>query len=236
MRANGRRDGRRRLGGAWWTGTLAKAVVTPLAVGVVSTAAGLHWNADPGGPAIVTARVSTSELISGLERRTRALEVQGRELESLYWSEVRPLERELMQLRDDPELAERIAIALVREGRRAGIDPRLLLAVMTVENPWLDLGVASHVGAVGLMQVMPFHAGAWGCGGDDLTDLDLNVCHGTRILANAIEIYDGDLERALLYYNGCVHGTNTPDCHAYPSWVFRFAGAPWATEEVALLD
>lgn len=217
-------------------GTLAKAVVTPLVVGVVSTAAGLSAIADEGASSPTTAAVSMSELISSLEVRARALEIEGQEIEALYWSEVEPIARDLMRLRDDPERAQRIAFALVREGRRAGIDPRLLLAVMRVENPWLDLGILSPVGAVGLMQVMPVHAGAWGCGGDDLTDLDLNVCHGTRILANAIDIYDGDLEAALLYYNGCVLGRITPDCRSYPSWVFRYAGPSWVSGGDALVD
>jgi soluble lytic murein transglycosylase-like protein len=77
------------------------------------------------------------------------------------------------------------------------------------------------------MQVMPFHAGAWGCESEDLTDPETNVCHGTRILAHALRRLDGDLERALLRYNGCVRGTNTPDCHSYPSRVLAHA-ASWA--------
>jgi soluble lytic murein transglycosylase-like protein len=111
-------------------------------------------------------------------------------------------------------------------GPPAHIDPRLLLAVVTVENPWLEPDAMSSAGAVGLMQVMPFHAGEWGCSGEDLTDPDVNVCHGTRILADAIRRLNGDLERALLRYNGCVRGTNTPDCHLYARRVLEHA-RPW---------
>jgi soluble lytic murein transglycosylase-like protein len=140
---------------------------------------------------------------------------------------VDPLVRDLVRLRGDEAHARRIALALVREGLAADVDPRLLLAVMSVENPWLEPGALSPAGAVGLMQVMPFHAGAWGCGSEDLTDPETNVCHGTRILAHALRRLDGDLERALLRYNGCVRGTNTPDCRSYPGRVL--AQAAWST-------
>src|SRR5690606_35308887 len=71
-------------------------------------------------------------------------------------------------------------------------------------------------------------AGAWGCIGHDLTDLETNICHGTKILAHAIKRSRSDLSRALLAYHGCVHGTNTPDCHRYPSWVLGNAAPGWA--------
>jgi hypothetical protein len=174
--------------------------------------------------------VRMGDLLADAESRMGAVEIEGLAMESLYRSDVAPLVRDLIQLKDDPAHARRIALALVREGRRADIDPRLLLAVMTVENPWLDLGALSPAGAVGLMQVMPFHAGGWGCEGGDLTDLDMNICHGTKILANAIKRYDGDLVRALLHYNGCVLAKNTTDCHLYPSWVFRYTGSGSATD------
>ena len=31
------------------------------------------------------------------------------------------------------------------------------------------------------------------------------------------------MERALLRYNGCVKGTNTPHCHTYSGKVLKFA-------------
>lgn len=167
------------------------------------------------------------DLLAGAERQALALEIQGRDLESFYVTHVDPLVRDLVRLRSDEAHVRRIAVALVREGMAADVDPRLLLAVVRVENPWLEPGALSPAGAVGLMQVMPFHAGAWGCESEDLTDPETNVCHGTRILAHALRRLDGDLERALLRYNGCVRGTNTPDCHSYPSRVLAHA-ASWA--------
>jgi soluble lytic murein transglycosylase-like protein len=72
------------------------------------------------------------------------------------------------------------------------------------------------------MQVMPFHAGKWGCASGDLFEIESNICHGVRILAS--ELNDaGDLSRALLRYNGCVRGTNTPDCRQYARWVYHRA-------------
>ncbi len=154
-----------------------------------------------------------------LEARAEALEREVGEVDAFIAHEMEPLVHVLTRMRNDRPHARRIALALVREGQRAGVDPRLLLAVMAIENPWLEPTAASFMGAIGLMQVMPFHAGGWGCDGADLTDPETNICHGARILADALVRSNGDLDRALLRYNGCVRGTNTPDCHLYPSKV-----------------
>lgn len=152
--------------------------------------------------------------------RLERLEEDVSDLRAIATDEVDPLRRVLLNDHSaPPEMATRIAAALVRESHRTGLDAGLLLAVLLVENPWLDPEARSSVGAVGLMQVMPFHAGAWRCGGTDLTDPEVNICHGARILAHALQRARGDLDTALLRYNGCVRGRNTPDCHRYPTWV-----------------
>lgn len=161
--------------------------------------------------------------VDELSRRATWLGASLEDLET-FWSErVRPLERELARYTPDADLARDIAVALVREGRSAGVDPHLLLSVLLVENPWLAPEAVSPVGAVGLMQVMPVHAGGWGCASDDLRDLDVNICHGARILAHYLSMSEGNLDRALLRYNGCMNGTNTPDCGLYPMKVYRNA-------------
>ena len=116
----------------------------------------------------------------------------------------------------------RIAAALVKESRRRKIGSSLLVGVLLTENPWLDPRATSFVGARGLMQVMPFHAGKWGCGSNDLFDIESNICHGVAVLAENLG-RSRTLSQALLGYNGCVRGTNTPDCWKYPTKVFRGA-------------
>jgi hypothetical protein len=122
----------------------------------------------------------------------------------------------------DAQLADRIARDLVDEGKKANIGATLLAGILLVENPELEPRATSAVGARGLMQVMPFHAGKWGCASDDLFDIEANICHGARILADNLR-HSRNLPTALLKYNGCVRGTNTPDCHRYARIVYRNA-------------
>lgn len=121
------------------------------------------------------------------------------------------------------EVADRIADALVVEGRKKNIDPVLLVGVMLVENAKLDPRAKSNVAARGLMQVMPFHSGQWGCASKDLFNIESNICHGVSVLAQTIK-KTTNLNRALLAYNGCVKGTNTKNCHTYPSKVLKARG------------
>lgn len=129
----------------------------------------------------------------------------------------------LNQYTHDRGLAFRIADALVEQGEREHIDPALLIGVLLTEDATLDPHARSSVGARGLMQVMPLHSGKWGCGSKDLFDVESNICHGVQILKQAM-IDAPNTRLALLRYNGCVHGRNTPNCHQYDDKVLKHAG------------
>jgi hypothetical protein len=163
-------------------------------------------------------------VIERLEARMVALSTDMGALEERYREDVAPVEQVLRPFHEDERWIRRIAIALVREAEAVDMDPRVLASVLLVEDPWLDPAVRSSQGATGLMQVMPFHAGRWGCASADLVEAEANICHGARIFASYLRRNGGDLDRALLAYNGCVNGTNTPDCHTYPGHVYARAG------------
>jgi soluble lytic murein transglycosylase-like protein len=133
-----------------------------------------------------------------------------------------PLARAIARRTRNPAVAERAAWAVTREAGRLKVSPSLLAAVLIIENRALDSSAVSSQGAVGLMQVMPIHAGSYGCASADLRTVDANVCHGARILHTYI-VRTRSIPRALRRYNGCVRGTNTPGCHRYPSRVLRTA-------------
>ncbi|HET7239654.1 MAG TPA: transglycosylase SLT domain-containing protein [Gemmatimonadales bacterium] len=134
----------------------------------------------------------------------------------------RPLEKYLARYSADRVLVRRISRAVLRESKRQQVPPSLIAAVLVTENTTLTPAAESSVGAQGLMQVMPMHAGARLCNSADLVDVDSNICHGTLILARNLRATSSPAA-ALLRYNGCVKGTNTPDCHRYPAKVLARA-------------
>ena len=81
-----------------------------------------------------------------------------------------------------------------------GIDPALVLALITVESRF-DPFATSAVGAQGLMQVMPFWKKELGNPDDDLFDVSTNIRYGCAILANYIKRYK-NIKKALAAYNG----------------------------------
>jgi hypothetical protein len=150
----------------------------------------------------------------------RAEGTETEEYVALYQEHVAPVERSLIKRRVPPEDARRMAWAIIENSRKRELDPATVLAVLLIESVG-DPNATSFVGARGLMQVMPMHAGRWrGCG-MDMYDIEENICYGTSILAWYLRIMRGDERRALLGYNGCVRGTNTRDCFLYPDKVDR---------------
>jgi soluble lytic murein transglycosylase-like protein len=126
--------------------------------------------------------------------------------------------------------ARALADVAVREAYTRRIPPALVLGVMLTENDELNSSARSSVGAVGLMQVYPR---AWEELGDKFgteigTD-SVNLKYGIYILGHLAEKaaaaagtgFEASWRKALLSYNGCVRGTNSPNCFSYPDEVRR---------------
>jgi hypothetical protein len=194
-----------------------RAVVGLSAAAVVVGSAAVY-----GGEAEQASRRAGVDMLS--DRATRLVTLL-EQVEGVYVEDIAPIERVLLGYRsDDSQLARRIAVSLLRESRRTQLEPRLLLAVLLVENPWLDPAARSPVGAQGLMQVMPLHVGKWPPCEPRLEEVEANICHGASIFAAYLRQERGNVDRALLRYNGCVRGTNTPNCHQYANHVYARAG------------
>jgi hypothetical protein len=129
---------------------------------------------------------------------------------------------QIFRRRADPEMANRVARAIVKEARQLRISPSLLAGVLITENSRLEPETISNRGAIGLMQVMRFHAGVFDCDSDDLLQVEANVCHGSRVFAGYLK-RTKDVRSALLRYNGCIRSRATQSCRRYPSKVLREA-------------
>jgi soluble lytic murein transglycosylase-like protein len=167
-------------------------------------------------PAAVIALDPETEAIAPIDSGALELEVLSR-------YQYRPLARLLGRHTRKPGMAERIARAIMKEAGRLHVSPSLLTGVLLTENSRLETGTVSSQGAIGLMQVMHFHAGTFDCASDDLLQVEANICHGARVFGQYLA-RTGDVHRALLRYNGCVVSANTPNCQRYPNKVIRVAG------------
>jgi soluble lytic murein transglycosylase-like protein len=97
-----------------------------------------------------------------------------------------------------PSLADAIHSAAVE----AGIAPEVAFGLVRTESAFRN-SATSHVGAIGLTQLMPATA-RWlepGTTRKDLRDPETNVRIGLRYLARLIDRYDGDTRLALTAYN-----------------------------------
>jgi len=125
--------------------------------------------------------------------------------------------------------ADSIARVAVREAYHRRIPPALVLGVMLTENDQFKRNARSKVGAMGLMQVMPrvWMPNLGPILGRNLRDDETNLRYGVYILKHFAKRTADTLDAAsvtqvaLLRYNGCVRGSNTRDCRAYPEKVRR---------------
>jgi soluble lytic murein transglycosylase-like protein len=129
---------------------------------------------------------------------------------------------QILRRSGEPEIANRVARAIVKEARQLQLSPSLLAGVLLTENSRLEPETISHRGAIGLMQVMRFHAGVYDCDSDDLLQVEANICHGSRVFASYLK-RTRDVRSALLRYNGCIRSRATASCRRYPSKVLRQA-------------
>ena len=103
------------------------------------------------------------------------------------------------------EATAAIVSAAYRAADAAGLDPLLVLAVISIESRFNPLA-ESTMGAKGLMQIIPrFHRAKLAVHGGDqaLLDPESNIEVGTRILQEYID-RTGTLEAGLQFYNGAL--------------------------------
>ncbi|MEX2123969.1 MAG: transglycosylase SLT domain-containing protein [Woeseia sp.] len=120
------------------------------------------------------------------------------------------MSRRLARQVKEPE--ERIAILkrVHYEATRAELSPELVLALIDVESNF-DRFALSHVGARGLMQIMPFWLEEIGRPDDNLFYIETNLRFGCTILKYYLDLEKGDMRRALGRYNGSLGKRDYPN-------------------------
>ena len=79
-----------------------------------------------------------------------------------------------------------------------GVDKNLVLAIIKHESNF-DPNVVSSAGAKGLMQLMDFNSEAYGL--TNPFDIDQNINAGVQHIKSYLDLYDGNVELALMAYN-----------------------------------
>jgi len=98
----------------------------------------------------------------------------------------------------EQDFAYQLAGLIDQYSEKRAVDPDLVIAVIDVESRFSPKAV-SRVGAIGLMQVMPFWIGVRDIEGD-LFEPENNIRHGTAILAEYLDAYR-DLGTSIAAYN-----------------------------------
>ncbi|MBD7915949.1 lytic transglycosylase domain-containing protein [Clostridium sp. Sa3CUN1] len=79
-----------------------------------------------------------------------------------------------------------------------GVDKNLVLAIIKQESNFNPNAVSS-AGAKGLMQIMDFNLESYGV--NDPFDIDENIEAGVKHIKSYLDMYDGNVEMALMAYN-----------------------------------
>lgn len=97
------------------------------------------------------------------------------------------------------ENSKEIKAAVEKYADKYGVDKNLILAIIKQESNF-DPNVESSAGAKGLMQLMDFNSEAYGL--TNPYDINQNIEGGVRHIKEYLDNYNGDLEMALMAYNG----------------------------------
>jgi len=102
--------------------------------------------------------------------------------------------------------SDKVSRIIVRESVFNGIDPVVVASLIGAESSYRP-NVKSYVGAIGLMQVMPFwktykDIEIYGNRKGDLRDPEVNIMYGVAILKKYLKQKGGNINKALAAYNG----------------------------------
>ena len=99
----------------------------------------------------------------------------------------------------DEDVNTRIDNAISISSKKYGVDENLIRAIIKVESDF-NPNCVSSAGAKGLMQLMPENCRDLGVA--DPFDIEQNIDGGTRHIKEYLDKYNGDVEMALMAYNG----------------------------------
>ena len=177
-------------------------------------------------PGLALAGAQQYEALSASVRASLAKAVSDRQFARLEDPESRAWVRAMLGRMHERVRDERLArelLEMVRyEALRAGLEPRLVLAVIDVESGFRKYAV-STAGARGYMQVMPFWVREIGMPGQNLFHARTNLRYGCVILRHYLQVENGNLSNALGRYNGSL---GRPE---YPQRVLRAMDARWTS-------
>jgi soluble lytic murein transglycosylase-like protein len=133
---------------------------------------------------------------------------------------------------------DRLAPLIERAAAASGLESALVHAVIRAESAYRADAV-SHMGAVGLMQLMPATAERYGV--EDRRNPADNLSGGTRYLRDLLEMFDNDLTLALAAYNAgenavIRYGRQVPpfkETQGYVRRVLDFYGRPAGSGRLA---
>jgi soluble lytic murein transglycosylase-like protein len=176
-------------------------------------------------PGFALAGAQQYEALSASVRASLAKAVSDRQFarledpESRAW--VRAMHARVHERVRDERLAREILEMVRYEALRAGLEPRLVLAVIDVESAFRKYAV-STAGARGYMQVMPFWVREIGMPGQNLFHARTNLRYGCVILRHYLQVEKGNLANALGRYNGSL---GRPE---YPQRVLHAMNTRWS--------
>jgi soluble lytic murein transglycosylase-like protein len=101
----------------------------------------------------------------------------------------------------DESLRKHYLTIIQYESARAGLDPQMVLSLITVESKFNKFAL-SNKGARGMMQIMPFWQAQIGTNTQNLFDIQTNIRYGCTILRYYLDRQNLDMNRALAAYNG----------------------------------
>lgn len=99
----------------------------------------------------------------------------------------------------DEDIKATIESVVQKASQKHGIDENLIKSIIKVESNF-NPNVVSSAGAKGLMQIMPFNYDSLGI--TDPFDIEQNIEGGTKYIKKCLDMYNGDVEMALMAYNG----------------------------------
>lgn len=94
--------------------------------------------------------------------------------------------------------AEKIGLA----AKRAGVDPRLAIAIAYQESKLRANPPRGASGEIGMMQIMPGTGRGMGYNEKQLSDVDKNIEAGIKYLKQGLQATENDPKLAAIYYNG----------------------------------